>query len=162
MGKAADGDFLAERAQPHSSTSSASICARVTPCSGLGLRVQGVPLSTIIGPPPIGGRSAYCGMRADRCSALCAGQNPSAGLAGGVPQSALCAPPRNPDACLRDERAVYFRADDIAPLECLTRFTPARCSPRHFHEEYVVNTPTGAQRYRYHGSSHVAGGARWC
>ena len=46
----------------------------------------------------------------------------------------------------RDERAVYFRADDIAPLECLDAVYTRQVFAPHFHEEYVVNTLTaGAQ-----------------
>ncbi|GGX86299.1 AraC family transcriptional regulator [Vogesella alkaliphila] len=56
------------------------------------------------------------------------------------------------------EYARYFRADDIAPLECLDAFYTRQVFTPHFHEEYVVNALTlGAQSYRYHGSSHVAG-----
>lgn len=58
----------------------------------------------------------------------------------------------------RDERAVYFRADDISPLECLDAVYTRQVFAPHFHEEYVVNTLTaGAQSCGCHGSSHVAG-----
>ena len=56
------------------------------------------------------------------------------------------------------EYARFFRADDLAPLECLdARYVEHVFAP-HFHEEYVVNTLIqGSQRYHYHGSSHQAG-----
>jgi hypothetical protein len=48
------------------------------------------------------------------------------------------------------EYARYFRADDIAPLECLDAFYTRQVFTPHFHEEYVVNALTlGAQSYRY-------------
>lgn len=56
------------------------------------------------------------------------------------------------------ERARFFRADDLAPLECLDAFYTEQVFAPHFHEEYVVNTLTaGAQSYHYHGSAHLAG-----
>jgi AraC-like DNA-binding protein len=56
------------------------------------------------------------------------------------------------------EYARFFRADDIAPLECLdARFVEHVFAP-HFHEEYVVNTlREGVQTYHYQGSVHRAG-----
>ena len=38
---------------------------------------------------------------------------------------------------------MYFRADDIAPLECLDAVYTRQVFALHFHEEYVVNTLTG-------------------
>ncbi|WP_245944768.1 AraC family transcriptional regulator [Crenobacter cavernae] len=56
------------------------------------------------------------------------------------------------------EYARFFRADDVAPLECQSaRFVGHVFAP-HFHEEYVVNTLIdGVQRYRYQGDVHSAG-----
>jgi len=52
----------------------------------------------------------------------------------------------------------FFRADDIAPLECLHAFYREQVFAPHFHEEYVVNALlTGAQAYRHRGGNHIAG-----
>ncbi|KAA3654616.1 MAG: AraC family transcriptional regulator [Proteobacteria bacterium] len=56
------------------------------------------------------------------------------------------------------EYARFFRADDIAPLDCLDARYRRQVFAPHFHESYVVNTLlAGAQRYRYRGAEHVAG-----
>ncbi|WP_293759647.1 AraC family transcriptional regulator [uncultured Aquitalea sp.] len=56
------------------------------------------------------------------------------------------------------EYARFFRADDLAPLECLDAFYHSQTFAPHFHEEYVVNAlTTGAQSYRHRGGQHVAG-----
>jgi len=55
------------------------------------------------------------------------------------------------------EYARFFRADDLAPLECLDARYRSRVFVPHFHEEYVVNTlVAGAQGYRYRGRTHEA------
>ncbi|MBV8679946.1 MAG: AraC family transcriptional regulator [Aquitalea sp.] len=52
----------------------------------------------------------------------------------------------------------FFRADDIAPLECLDAFYLQQVFAPHFHEEYVVNALlSGAQAYRHRGGNHIAG-----
>lgn len=52
----------------------------------------------------------------------------------------------------------FFRADDIAPLECLDAFYREQVFAPHFHEEYVVNALlAGAQAYRHRGGNHIAG-----
>jgi len=52
----------------------------------------------------------------------------------------------------------FFRADDIAPLECLDAFYRQQVFAPHFHEEYVVNALlAGAQAYRHRGGNHIAG-----
>lgn len=56
------------------------------------------------------------------------------------------------------EYSRFFRADDIAPLECLDAFYREQVFAPHFHEEYVVNALlAGAQAYRHRGGNHIAG-----
>ena len=56
------------------------------------------------------------------------------------------------------EYARFFRADDLAPLECLSARFSRHVFVPHFHEQYVVNSlTTGAQSYRYLGGRRVAG-----
>lgn len=102
MGKAADGDFLAERGpaalfnkfgehlrQGHA-------MQRV-----MGLRVQGVPLSTIKARRIIGGPQRVLWHEADRCSALLRkAKSFKPGRRAACHNLPLRPLPRNPDACL--------------------------------------------------------------
>lgn len=55
------------------------------------------------------------------------------------------------------EYSRFFRADDIAPLECLDAHYVTHAFAPHLHEDYVIGmTSAGVERYRYRGAWHYA------
>ncbi|WP_024301037.1 AraC family transcriptional regulator [Pseudogulbenkiania sp. MAI-1] len=55
------------------------------------------------------------------------------------------------------EYSRLFRADDIAPLECLDAHYVTYAFAPHLHEDYVIGmVSAGVERYRYRGTWHYA------